>query len=116
MIANYGYKDGSGEYSQGRNDMICIPLKLVKGGKEGDLLAQGWTKRTTIDEPRLSEIAENYRQLGYEVYVVEHPTEGSDGSCNTCFGAAGAATAQMVGDLYIRKDANARPMVDDDLF
>lgn len=48
-----------------------IPLKLVKDGKEADLLAAGWVKQTTIGEPRLSEIVENYRQLGYEVHVID---------------------------------------------
>lgn len=95
--------------------MIRIPLKLVKGGKEGDLLAQGWTKQTTIGEPRLSEIAENYRLLGYEVTIVEHPSEATGDSCNTCF-SGGPDNGQVTGDLYIRKDANARPMVNDELF
>ena len=95
--------------------MNRIPLKLVKGGKEGDLLAQGWTKQTTIGEPRLSEIAENYRQLGYEVTIVGHPTEATGDSCNTCF-SAGPDNEQIAGDLYIRKDANAKPVVNDELF
>jgi hypothetical protein len=41
--------------------VVRIPLKLVKGGKEADLLAEGWIKQTTIGEPRLSEIVDNYR-------------------------------------------------------
>lgn len=95
--------------------MISIPLRLVKGGKEGDLLAQGWTKQTTIGEPRLSEIAENYRQLGYEVTIVGHPTEATGDSCNTCFSGGPDAT-QIAGDLYIRKDVNAKPIANDELF
>lgn len=86
-----------------------IALKLVKSGEEGELIAQGWIKRTTINEPRLSEIAENYRQLGYEVHVVEHrETEG----CNTCF-SAGAEMGQYYGDVYVRK--SGKPL-DDELF
>ncbi|NMM26816.1 MAG: hypothetical protein HHJ12_05880 [Glaciimonas sp.] len=95
--------------------MIRIPLKLVKGGKEGDLLTQGWTKQTTIGEPRLSEIADNYRQLGYEVYIVQHSIEESGDSCNTCF-SADPDNGQIAGDLYIRKDANAKPEANDELF
>ena len=30
----------------------------------------GWTKRTTIDEPRLSELVELYEELGFEVLRV----------------------------------------------
>ena len=29
----------------------------------------GWTKRTTIDEPRLSELVELYEELGLEVML-----------------------------------------------
>ena len=82
--------------------MEPIRLKLVKGGREGDLLVQGWTMQTTIGEPRLSEIVENYRQMGYEVQVVEHPAKKSGDACNTCF-SAGAEMGQMYGDVYIRK-------------
>jgi hypothetical protein len=91
--------------------MKPIRLKLVKGGREGDLLAQGWTKQTTIGEPRLSEIVENYRQLGYEVTVIEHPAEVSGDGCNTCF-TAGAEQGQMCGDVFIRRSGNAKPLED----
>ncbi|MBZ0145346.1 MAG: hypothetical protein KJZ92_08190 [Rhodocyclaceae bacterium] len=94
--------------------MATIPLKLVKGGKEGDLLAQGWIKQTTIGEPRLSEIVENYRQLGYEVHVIEHLDE-SAGGCNTCF-TAGAEMGQVYGDVYIRKGKGGKHAADDELF
>ena len=95
--------------------VAMIPLKVVKGDKEGDLIAEGWTKRTTIGEPRLSEIAENYRQLGYEVRVVEHREPESDDGCNTCL-AADAEMGKVVGDVYIRKGRNTRPQRDDELF
>jgi hypothetical protein len=94
--------------------MVNIPLKLVKGGKEGELLAQGWIKQTTIGEPRLSEIVENYKQLGYEVYVVEHPAEASGDSCNTCF-TAGAEMGQVYGDIYLRKSGSPKRR-EEDLF
>ena len=91
--------------------MNPIRLKLVKGGQEGDLLAQGWIKQTTIGEPRLSEIVENYQQLGYEVYVIEHPAEVSGDGCNTCF-TAGAELGQMCGDVFIRKNSSAKALED----
>ena len=50
----------------------------------------------------LSEIVENYRQMGYEVQVVEHPAKESADACNSCF-SAGAEMGQMYGDVYIRK-------------
>ena len=44
-----------------------IPLKRAAGNREAELIAQGWAKQTTIGEPRLSELVELYRALGYEV-------------------------------------------------
>lgn len=94
--------------------MIPIRLKLVKGGQAGELLAHGWTRQTTIGEPRLSEIAENYRNMGYEVHVIEHPVEASGDSCNTCF-SADAEMGKMYGDIYTRLSGNGRPL-EDELF
>jgi hypothetical protein len=91
-----------------------IHLKLLKGGREGELLAQGWVKQTTIGEPRLSEIVENYRNMGYEVHVVEHPVEESGADCNSCF-SAGAEAGKMYGDIFIRRKGNAKPL-EDELF
>ncbi len=92
-----------------------IPLKLVKGGREADLLAEGWIKQTTIGEPRLTEIAENYRQLGFEVHVVEHREEATGGGCNTCF-TAGEEMGQVYGDVYIRKGKGGKPAAEEELF
>ena len=94
--------------------MVKIPLKLVKGGKEGELLAQGWIKQTTIGEPRLSEIVANYKSLGYEVCVVEHPVEASGDGCNTCF-TAGAEMGQVYGDVYLRRRSGGK-QGEEDLF
>ena len=34
---------------------------------EKELIAQGWEKQTTYDEPRLSDIVEMYEETGFEV-------------------------------------------------
>jgi len=91
--------------------MEPIRLRLVKDGPEGVLLAQGWILQTTIGEPRLSEIAENYRNMGYEVHVVEHAVEASGDSCNTCF-SADAQVGKMYGDIYTRQSGNTKPLED----
>jgi hypothetical protein len=98
----------------GNAGMKPIKLKLVSSGTESELLAQGWVKQTTIGEPRLSEIVENYRNMGYEVHVIEHPAEDTGESCNTCF-SAGAEAGKMYGDVYIRPGGKAKPL-EDDLF
>ena len=74
----------------------------------------GWQCQTTIDEPRLSEIAEAYRALGYEVRVVQ---EGVTVGCGAC----DPAGAGRVGTLYIRRDlslslAPTASIEDEDLF
>ena len=94
--------------------MEPILLKLLKGGQEGMLIEQGWTKKTTLGEPRLSEVVENYRNMGYEVHVIEHPVETTAGGCNTCF-TGGAEAAQMYGDIYVRLNGAAKPL-EDELF
>ncbi|MCA1906017.1 MAG: hypothetical protein LDL11_05445 [Desulfarculus sp.] len=37
--------------------------------RQAQLLAQGWVKQFTADEPRLSEAVEEYRELGFEVHL-----------------------------------------------
>jgi hypothetical protein len=91
--------------------MEPIRLRLVKDGPEGELLAQGWTLQTTIGEPRLSEIVENYRNMGYEVYVVEHAVEASGDSCNSCF-SADAEIGKMYGDIFTRESGDRKPLED----
>ena len=93
---------------------ITIPVRWMDSGsgREAELLRDGWKKQTTIGEPRLSELAENYRSLGYEVLVESYRTSG-DG-CITCF-EAGDALGQVHGTVYIRKSAGAGT-ADDELF
>lgn len=50
--------------------------------REEELKRQGWEKRFTIDEPRLSEMAEQYKELGFEVLL--EPFEPSSEECTTC--------------------------------
>lgn len=37
--------------------------------REQELAREGWVKRTTYDEPRLTEMVELYRELGFEVHL-----------------------------------------------
>ena len=46
---------------------------------------QGWVKRTTIDEPRLSEITELYKSLGFEVRVEPVKLDELDEDCKKCY-------------------------------
>ena len=56
--------------------------KVHKLTREEELKKEGWEKRFTIDEPRLSEMADQYRELGFEVLL--EPVDTSSGECITC--------------------------------
>jgi hypothetical protein len=66
------------------------------------LLKDGWVRQTTIGEPRLSEIVQNYKAMGFEVHVEEFKAEGE--GCNTCFDA-GQEMGFSYGTVYVRKRA-----------
>jgi hypothetical protein len=92
-----------------------IPIKqatiVQEEQVEDRLLREGWRRQTTIGEPRLSEIAENYRAMGYEVHVESWQTEG-DG-CTTCLDED-QATGKVLGTVYTRRSSSAAPQ--DELF
>lgn len=86
------------------------------------LAREGWILRTTIGEPRLSEVVENYRAMGYEVHVEQFGTIRSDESgsgegesCTTCFDSADRSVAsQAWGSIYVRPGQT--PERNDELF
>lgn len=89
-----------------------IPIAQAKPvSPEDALLKDGWVRQTTIGEPRLSEIVQNYKTMGFEVHVEEFKAEG-DG-CNTCFDA-GQGMGFMYGTVYVRKRGEAAG--EDELF
>jgi len=66
--------------------------------REEELIAQGWEKRTAYDEPRLSEIAATYEELGFEVLLEPlPPVSGAD--CSTCL----MADANRFRTIYTRR-------------
>ena len=79
------------------------------------LQQQGWILRTTIGEPRLTEVVENYRAMGYEVHVERFGTATADTagkaqaeSCTVCFVAADKSKASQVwGSVYVRPGGSA---------
>ena len=49
----------------------------------------GWEARYVGSEPRLSEVAELYRELGFEVRVEPYVLPPDCGECQTCLESAG---------------------------
>jgi aspartate aminotransferase-like enzyme len=54
--------------------------------REEELRKEGWEKRFTMDEPRLSEMAAQYRELGFEVLL--EPVDLSSEECTSCIAVA----------------------------
>ena len=50
--------------------------------REEKLKNQGWTKRFTVDEPRLSEATAEYEEIGFEVLL--EPVDISSEECTAC--------------------------------
>lgn len=95
-----------------------IPIKLASSpaaAQDDDvemrLLREGWKRLTTIGEPRLSEIAEAYRGMGFKVHVERYRSEG-DG-CTSCLDADDEM-GKVIGTVYTRR--SAKPVQDDELF
>jgi len=77
------------------------------------LAAQGWTRRFTAEEPRLSEMKELYRSLGLEV-LVEQGALGEDEECRGCFETPGFEARYQT--IYTRGEASAEKGGDEELF
>jgi len=67
--------------------------------REEELRKQGWEKRFTIDEPRLSEMAEQYKELGFEVLL--EPVDTSSEECTTCL--KDPSFSQIYKTIYTRQ-------------
>ncbi len=87
-----------------------IPIGVGRAGTKSD--DAGWRRLTTLAEPRLTEMAQNYRALGYEVEIRD-VQEAQESDCTTCFDA-GASMGRVYGTLYVRRASAVGG--DDELF
>ncbi len=53
--------------------------------REIKLKREGWLRRGAAAEPRLSEMAELYRELGFEVRLEPLDAEEKGPGCNVCY-------------------------------
>jgi hypothetical protein len=51
--------------------------------REEELRKEGWVKRFTTDEPRLTEAVQQYEEIGFEVLL--EPLDPRAGECTACF-------------------------------
>ncbi|RPJ19568.1 MAG: hypothetical protein EHM26_07395 [Desulfobacteraceae bacterium] len=63
--------------------------------REAELEREGWVRQFVAGEPRLSEAADMYRELGFEVHLEPLP---SDLDCETCGGTEGGAECRACFD------------------
>ena len=70
-----------------------------KGLRQKELEKEGWVKQTTIGEPRLSEIVQLYRSLGYEVHIEPVKLDELDEECRSCY----ESEIDEVKTVYIKK-------------
>lgn len=59
-----------------------------------------WLKRTIADEPRLSELVELYKSLGFEVKVTDFNPKDHPGDCSECM----LQFPQQYKVIYTRKN------------
>lgn len=66
--------------------------------REEELAVQGWQKKSTVDEPRLSELVQAYRRIGCDVHLEPFDPSGQP-DCNRCM----QTVAGNCKTIYIRK-------------
>lgn len=76
-----------------------IFVRKREQSRDATLLAAGYVRRTTVCEPRLSELVTEYRRIGFNVEVIEHRTEYD--ACGICY-EAGTKSGEVYGDVYVR--------------
>ena len=67
--------------------------------RKAELAKKGWLKRTTIDEPKLSEIVDEYKSLGFEVRLEPVNLDDLDEKCRRCYGNK----SDKIKTVYVRK-------------
>ena len=72
--------------------------KLIRLDEGVDLT--GWERRTTTDEPRLSELVELYEELGFEVLLRPISREELGQDCQECY----LAEPERYRTIFTRKD------------
>jgi hypothetical protein len=65
--------------------------------REQELINDGWTKQSTHDEPRLSDIEEMYEEIGLEV-LLEPFNPSKEPGCTDCM----RASADKYKTIYTR--------------
>jgi hypothetical protein len=66
--------------------------------REEELISDGWDKQATYDDPRLCEMVNMYKEIGFEVHLEPFDPESED-SCTDCM----MLTPERFKTIYTRK-------------
>lgn len=80
--------------------------RTVGSSPTSELLFQGYSRRTTAAEPRLSELVAEYLRIGYDVEIIEHQVEPN--SCGVCFNPTDQKGGEVYCDIYVRPNQSRR--------
>ena len=62
------------------------------------LISEGWEKKATYDDPRLTEMVEMYQEIGLEVHLEPFNAENEEG-CTSCM----QQSPERFKTIYTRK-------------
>ena len=74
-------------------------MAVEKGLRVKEIQEEGWVKQTTIGEPRLNEIVQLYKSLGYEVRLETVKLDELGEECRRCY----ESEIGEVKTVYVRK-------------
>lgn len=77
------------------------------------LVTDGWVRRFTAEEPRLSEMKDFYESLGLEVRIESSIPDESQG-CRSCFDVQGFETRYKT--IYTRGEPSCEPGGSEEMF
>ena len=76
---------------------------LEEGNQSEGVDLTGWERRTTTDEPRLSELVELYEEIGFEVMLRPISREELGQDCQECY----LAEPERYRTIYTRPAAKS---------
>jgi hypothetical protein len=85
---------------------------IPKNYNHAELISQGWERRFSAQDPRLTEMANYYNSIGFETLVVDGVI-GDESQCGSCFDVSGFEGKFKT--LYTRGKTGAASS-DNDLF
>jgi len=93
------WKDCPRRAENGRNSRAFELTVRIRSEMPVDpLVLEGWERQNSLDEPRLSEVAEMYREIGFEVRIEPFDPDKESG-CTECM----KASAEKYKTIYTRR-------------